>query len=338
MADIGLKLSNKGVSIVEALVSISLIGLLALSMQYFTAITMTNIKVMRTEAFAKIFTSSITELFNSALICKNSMTPQNPIANGDILPRIKNKANTANLLVFPLAGLNNGEVTLQSATVSNFVNNAGNVRFNLVLTYRYASMIPNQDMVKLIPMQGTVDGGLNILTCNAGRGFNPDNLFIRLGVSGTPFNEIKTGNLRIIGNLNFLGNAGSLNRLRVTDPRVVALPALVGQGGTILIPSDRSLKENIEPLDIPKNLGEGMNAYRFNYISSKKKSIGFLAQEVREKFPNSVTRSIDGQLAVNYNSLLPQVWEYHKRVLNENVALEKRISDLKKRIDLNGKF
>jgi hypothetical protein len=70
--------------------------------------------------------------------------------------------------------------------------------------------------------------------------------------------------------------------------------------GTYL--SDRRFKRNIE--HIATRL-DGLKVYLFEYIFSPIKHIGFMAQEVRELYPDAVVERDDGVLLVNYGKVQP---------------------------------
>lgn len=61
--------------------------------------------------------------------------------------------------------------------------------------------------------------------------------------------------------------------------------------------SDKRLKEKLELLDVV----EGINIYKFDYINGEKNQVGVIAQEMEEKYPESV---INGEfLKVDYSKL-----------------------------------
>lgn len=332
MAVIGSKLNRKtsifgsssGLSIVEVIIGVALLGMMISALNYFSIMTYTNIKIMKIESFVKVFNANIDQLFNSANACLQTMTPTNPIADGDTLATFRNSLGNT-VLTFPRVGLDEGNVTLTSATVDNFINNSGVVRFNILLTYAYRNF-SDQTMVKMIPIVGTVDSGLNILSCRSARSFSPETLFVRLNG-----NDSKDGDLTIVGNLTF-------DQLPpVTTNTLIVSPLAATSGapaGAIFVPSDITLKKNIQPIDADLMDFSQVHSYKFKYKNSSQYSIGFLAQEVQEFSPSSV-REISGEyLSVNYNSLLPYVWEYHKRVYRKNQELIKKLEELENRLSI----
>jgi hypothetical protein len=71
---------------------------------------------------------------------------------------------------------------------------------------------------------------------------------------------------------------------------------LFGLGSAGIMASDRRLKKNIVPL------GEvdGLTLYRFEYIDAPREHVGFMADEVAERFPDAVHEMPGGFLAVDY--------------------------------------
>lgn len=80
--------------------------------------------------------------------------------------------------------------------------------------------------------------------------------------------------------------------------------------GSLTENSDRTLKENIVHIDhvIPSLLQ--LKAYRYDWkYLNKDRQIGFIAQEVREIYPELVKENEDGILSVNYTKFVPLLIE-----------------------------
>jgi len=100
--------------------------------------------------------------------------------------------------------------------------------------------------------------------------------------------------------------------------------------------SDRRLKENIEPLivsmdDVFKLQGVSFDWKEDQY--SRGKQIGFIAQEVREIFPDVVKIGDDGIHSMNYQGLIPVMIEALKELQQ---AQDEKIMELE--IKLNAKI
>jgi hypothetical protein len=116
-------------------------------------------------------------------------------------------------------------------------------------------------------------------------------------------------------------------------------------GPTFWTTSDKRYKTNIQQLtNVREKLNqlsgysyefanESMNGYHFN----KGKQIGFIAQELKEVFPELVTSEVNGYLAVNYQGMIPVLVEAIKdqqKQIDEKTGnsseVQKQIEDLKK--------
>jgi hypothetical protein len=80
------------------------------------------------------------------------------------------------------------------------------------------------------------------------------------------------------------------------------LGGIISAVGSIF--SDRRLKENIEVVGSVSDL----NLYRYNYKWSDEKHVGFMADEVIEKYPECVSM-VHGYKAINYAKLLGTLGE-----------------------------
>jgi len=334
MDAIGSKLNRlknrRGLSIVEVLVSVALLGLFVSALNMFTVSTFSSMKMMRAESFVRIFNTNIDQLLNSQRACITTFTQASigSIANGDSLVSLFN-AGGGNVLNMGATNLNGSNVDILTATVANLQNTAGNIRFNLEITYRYNTFSPALSMVKIIPINGTVDAGNNVITCASARSFLPETLFIRSDI-----NDIKTGSLTITGNLtfNYAGGGDTLNKL-IIEPQVANPAAPGGPNNTLFIPSDRKLKKDIQPINLAESDFNQIHAYHYKLKGQKDYSIGFLSQEVQKFSPDSVLDQKDSYMALNYNSMLPYIWEYHKQVYHKNIELNKRLKALEEKID-----
>ncbi len=105
--------------------------------------------------------------------------------------------------------------------------------------------------------------------------------------------------------------------------------------GTLTQSSDARLKTNIHP--VPNALGKIklLTGYNYNWKDSTSmpgKHSGVLAQEVQQVMPELVTSNTEGQLAVNYNGMIPYLIESIKTLEKQNAALAKQNAALEKRM------
>ena len=63
---------------------------------------------------------------------------------------------------------------------------------------------------------------------------------------------------------------------------------------------DRRMKEAPARLGIADN---GLPVYEFNYIGDKTRRIGYMADEVQEKYPKAVSKGPKGFLMVDYSKV-----------------------------------
>ena len=74
-------------------------------------------------------------------------------------------------------------------------------------------------------------------------------------------------------------------------------------GGDITISSDARLKSNI--VSLGSTLSKLLQVDGKTYVMNGKQKIGVLAQEIKEVFPELVTKDENENLAVNYQGLVP---------------------------------
>ncbi len=101
--------------------------------------------------------------------------------------------------------------------------------------------------------------------------------------------------------------------------------------GTLNENSDITLKQNIVLIDqvLPSLLQ--LNAYRYDWkYLNKDKQIGFIAQEVREVYPELVKENEKGILSVNYTKFVPLLLEAVKEQQTQIESLTSEIENLKR--------
>ena len=122
---------------------------------------------------------------------------------------------------------------------------------------------------------------------------------------------------------------------------------------TLTYTSDQRLKKNIEPLEGSLEKILKLNGVTFNWrdpAQDRAKQIGFVAQEVRDVYPELVKKRKDGFLSVNYVSLVSPLVEAVKELVGhltrhddeiatlraENEALAKRLEALESKLGNSG--
>lgn len=98
--------------------------------------------------------------------------------------------------------------------------------------------------------------------------------------------------------------------------------------------SDKRYKKNIEPLESPLPKIMKIRGVRYDYDREKfpgfkeGKSMGFIAQELREVFPEAVMLKEDGYYAVNYDEIIPVLAEAMKEQQKEIEELRAVVKSL----------
>tara|TARA_Y100000389_G_C17463276_1_gene523404 strand:+ start:736 stop:2049 length:1314 start_codon:yes stop_codon:yes gene_type:complete len=92
--------------------------------------------------------------------------------------------------------------------------------------------------------------------------------------------------------------------------------------------SDARKKENVKTIDDALSNIEKLNPVTFDWKDSKKSDIGFIAQEVREVFPDLVKESDDGHLSVAYTGIVSPLVRAIQQQQEVIRKLEERIAKL----------
>ena len=92
--------------------------------------------------------------------------------------------------------------------------------------------------------------------------------------------------------------------------------------GDLTLASDMRLKSNIMTLGATMSKLLQIDGKSYTFKNSGKKSVGVLAQEIQEQFPDLVVERQDGMLTVNYQGLIPVLINAIKE---QNLELENAI-------------
>ncbi|RFS16065.1 tail fiber domain-containing protein [Emticicia sp. C21] len=136
-------------------------------------------------------------------------------------------------------------------------------------------------------------------------------------------------------NLNLAGGNFFLTR---TEALQVEGQAFKTSGnGNWIIPSDRRLKKNITPLNSEEILAKVLQmkgvTYEMKDSTQKGLQYGFIAQELREVFPDKINENADGYLSADYGSYTAIEIEAIKALHEKIAELEKYNTTLKERIE-----
>jgi hypothetical protein len=114
--------------------------------------------------------------------------------------------------------------------------------------------------------------------------------------------------------------------LPVTYTDVLVQKDLIVEG-SILNPSDITLKKNVNELTNSEILN--LNPVEFNFKSDEeeKKHYGFIAQDIEKIFPELVSNNTMGYKTVNYLELIPIMLSKMKQMQNEIDSIKKTLSE-----------
>lgn len=94
--------------------------------------------------------------------------------------------------------------------------------------------------------------------------------------------------------------------------------------------SDARLKTNVIAIEDPIDTISALRGVRFEWIKSGKPAYGFIAQEVEKTFPEAITQSAEGMLAVEYDQIIAPLLEAVKAQELRIQLLERELSQLRK--------
>lgn len=323
MVGIGLKLSSnqKGVSLIEVLVGFILLGGMLLGLTTFISSSYNGVRFLRAESPIKSYHANLSQILGMESTCTETLSALNPVSAGDALTKIT-RSGVDIIASFPVGGINTSDlpVSLVSITVASVQIAAPSIVINLQATYRFSNFQGNVDLVKVIVLAGTSDAMGNISTCHSKNLTDPSFAFVKLFAIDTKFGDLKVQRDVTVAN--------AASKILVDPPGGgVVVPA-----AGIFVPSDKNLKTNFQRLNTENLDLDSVQSYRFNYIGSTEQNIGLIAQEVKNVTPEAVEQT-GGKLGIKYSSLVPILWEQHKRILDQNNALKLRLDHLSQKIE-----
>jgi hypothetical protein len=95
--------------------------------------------------------------------------------------------------------------------------------------------------------------------------------------------------------------------------------------------SDLRLKSDFRPIT---NWRQAIDQVRgLSYIKDGTREMGFIAQEVEKVLPDLVKADHKGFLSMDYNGMIPVLWEAMKEEITETEKLKNRVSELEKEVE-----
>jgi hypothetical protein len=95
-----------------------------------------------------------------------------------------------------------------------------------------------------------------------------------------------------------------------------------------LTSSDSNLKKDIETYAIGNNVWSSIRGVRFNWRSNDREDIGFIAQELQELIPESVTSTNNGRLVIDPTKIIPLLVETVKELKAKVSEMDERLKRL----------
>lgn len=231
-------------------------------------------------------------------------------ANDNAIIYYSTVANQSALTIAPWSGAtsgirmnHNGNVGIAKAGPTSTLDVAGTAAFSGNTTIGGTATITGAT---------TLNGGATITGATA---INNGSLAINnagtLSVSGT---SALTGNTTITGNLTVNGGGG-----------------VISPNG-FWYSSDKRLKTEIQPISNPLEKIKKLNGVTFQWKKDQKKSVGIIAQDVEEVFPELVYTDEQGMKSVAYPNLVGLLIEATKEQQKQIDALKKEVAELRQAI------
>jgi hypothetical protein len=145
--------------------------------------------------------------------------------------------------------------------------------------------------------------------------------------SGDPANWVPTDPVLLVGNG---ADAGNLNNIMEFYKN-----GNLGIAGNYYMLSDIEFKKDIQPLKNALQKISAVNGYHYYWksgMADRHLQTGILAQEIQAQMPELVTKTLKGNLMVNYNGLTPYIIEAVKELKNENEQLKNDVEVLKRQM------
>jgi len=96
-------------------------------------------------------------------------------------------------------------------------------------------------------------------------------------------------------------------------------------------PSDKTLKENIKPIENALDKVNKLKGVEFDWkkqdITNLKEDIGFIAQDVQEVLPQLVRKNENGKLSLRHQGIVPVLVEAIKELKQEIETLKSQINN-----------
>ena len=145
--------------------------------------------------------------------------------------------------------------------------------------------------------------------------------------SGNPASWVPADPVLLVGNGADASNPNNIMEFYKNGNMAIA--------GNYFNLSDESLKRNIQPVKNALQKIIAVNGYQYYWkseMADQHLQTGILAQEIQAQMPELVSKTLKGNLVVNYNGITPYLIEAVKELKNENDQLRNDVEVLKKQM------
>jgi len=134
------------------------------------------------------------------------------------------------------------------------------------------------------------------------------------------------------GKIYFRGDSGANTRFEM-DMTGTNAGQFIASGDIVAFgsPSDKTLKENIKPIENALDKVNKLEGVEFNWkeqgITNLNEDIGFIAQDVQEVLPQLVRKNENGKLSLRHQGIVPVLVEAIKELTKEIETLKTQINN-----------
>lgn len=250
----------------------------------------------------KITNDSLNNTKNDVILLKSSIT--------DILNNIKslfdsifNNTENINNTIIQIDTLKKDITSLKTDITNNINVNIKNIQNDLTNT---RNEISNNITTNINTLRNDLNNNVTTLTNT-------------ITLTQNDINDLRNNLVNTSNDISIIYTQANKNNIRTIYFKNAEIDNIVAQDFTLL--SDKRLKKNIQNIQYPNKILE-LNAKNYKWIDSNKNDTGFIAQEVKELFPEMVNEDKNGILSVNYIKFIPLIVEIIKKQNQEILFLK----------------
>lgn len=205
-------------------------------------------------------------------------------------------SNTKNNINININSLKKDLDKAKSDLNNNINDNTNNLQNDLINT---KNEISNTFTTNITTLKNNIDNNVNTIT--------NDIINLRDNLANT--ND----------NISIIYTQDNKNNIRTIYFKNAEIDNIVSKDFTLL--SDKRLKKDIANIEYPKKLFK-LKTKKYKWKNDNTNDTGFIAQEVKELFPEMVNEDKNGILSVNYIKFVPLIVEIVKKQNNEILFLK----------------